>query len=60
MFALLATAAAAMSGTGRRFEPQPETQAVYDRLFRDVYQPLFPTVQPLVDRLTALTHGDDL
>jgi sugar (pentulose or hexulose) kinase len=53
-----AAAADVMGGTGRRFDPQPATQAVYDRLYREVYQPLFPTVQPLVDRLTALTHGE--
>jgi xylulokinase len=48
-------AAAAMSGTSERFAPQPQTQAIYDRLYREVYQPLFPRVRPLVDRLTELT-----
>lgn len=49
------TAASAMTTTADRFTPQPDAQARYDRLYREVYQPLFPTVQPLVDRLTALT-----
>jgi sugar (pentulose or hexulose) kinase len=49
------TAAAAMTATADRFTPQPATQARYDQLYREVYQPLFPTVQPLVARLTALT-----
>ena len=51
------TAARAMTDTGDRFEPVEETQAVYDRLYRQIYQPLFPTLQPLLDRLTELTHG---
>ena len=31
--------------------------APYDRLYREVYQPLFPTLQPLIHRLAELTHG---
>ena len=50
-------AADRMTGTGERFVPQPETQAIYDRLYREVYQPLFPTLQPLAHRLAELTHG---
>lgn len=50
-------AAEAMTGTGERFEPVEESQAVYDRLYRQVYQPLFPILQPLLGRLTELTHG---
>jgi xylulokinase len=45
-----------MTGTGERFLPDPETHAIYDRLYREVYQPLFPTLQPLVHRLAELTH----
>jgi sugar (pentulose or hexulose) kinase len=48
-------AAKAMTGTAERFSPNPETQAIYDRLFNEVYRHLFPAVQPLVDRLTELT-----
>jgi xylulokinase len=47
-------AAEAMTATAERFTPQPDVQAHYDRLYREVYRPLFPTVQPLVDRLTEL------
>jgi xylulokinase len=50
-------AAAAMTSVAERFEPNPEVQALYDRLYRDIYQPLFPTLQPLLDRLTERTHG---
>lgn len=49
--------AAAMTSTTDCFNPNPETQAIYDRLYQEVYRPLFPAIQPLVDRLTALTHG---
>jgi xylulokinase len=52
------TAAREMTGTGDRFEPVAESQALYDRLYRQVYQPLFPTLQPLLNRLTELTHGN--
>lgn len=47
-------AAEAMTATAERFTPQPDVQAYYDRLYQEVYRPLFPTVQPLVDRLTEL------
>jgi xylulokinase len=50
-------AANAMTGTAERFIPNPSTQAIYARLFEQVYRPLFPTVQSLVDRLTELTRG---
>jgi xylulokinase len=50
-------AAAAMTGSADRHEPEPATSAVYDALFREVYAGLFPAVRPLMDRLTALTEG---
>jgi sugar (pentulose or hexulose) kinase len=53
------SAAEAMTSTGERFEPNPELRRVYDRLYTEVYQPLFPAVQPFLDRLTVLTHGMD-
>ncbi len=52
----LATAAAAMTGTVGRFEPDPETQAIYDRIYGEVYRPLFPTLQPLLQRLAGLAE----
>ena len=51
------SAAAGMTGTTERFAPDTETRAVYDRLFNEVYQPLFPTLQPLIHRLADLAHG---
>lgn len=52
-----AAAAQAMTSTGDRFTPEPGAQALYDRLYREVYQPLFPAVRQMVDRLTELTFG---
>lgn len=51
-------AADAMTSVAERFEPNPEQQALYEPLYQDVYKQIFPTLQPLVDRLTALTHGE--
>jgi xylulokinase len=57
-FADVRAAAAAMTATQERYEPQPDRQAIYERLYCDVYRHLFPAVRPLVDRLTAITRGD--
>jgi sugar (pentulose or hexulose) kinase len=53
------SAAARMTGIAGRFIPNPEAQATYDRLYREVYQPLFPTLQPLLHRLAELTDSAD-
>jgi xylulokinase len=50
-------AAAAMSGTGARFEPDERRAACYDRLY-DVYKELYPSLRPLFPKLTdALKSG---
>jgi xylulokinase len=49
-------AAGAMTSLAERFEPEPGTRTFYDRLYTDVYRPLYPTLQPLVNRLTELTR----
>ena len=51
------SAADHVTSTERRFLPDPETTALYTRLFDEVYQPLFPTLQPLLHRLAELIHG---
>jgi sugar (pentulose or hexulose) kinase len=38
-------------------EPDPDRQAFYDRLFEEVYRPLFPAVRSCTDRLTAITDA---
>ncbi|MBV7330558.1 hypothetical protein KFU94_20405 [Chloroflexi bacterium TSY] len=45
-----------MTSTAERFVPEPETQAIYEPLYQEVYRHLFPTMQGLVGRLTELTH----
>jgi len=50
------SAARAMTATGHRFLPDPANLAVYGRLFNEVYESLFPTLQPLIHRLTALSR----
>jgi sugar (pentulose or hexulose) kinase len=49
-------AAAAMTNTAEQFIPNPEIQPLYHRLYQEVYKPLFPTLQSLLNRLNALTH----
>jgi sugar (pentulose or hexulose) kinase len=51
------SAANGMTSTAERIEPDQEAQASYEQLYSDVYQPLFPTLQPLIHRLAELTHG---
>ncbi len=47
-------ASAAMTGATAGHEPEPKQSGRYDRLFREVYKPLFPAVRPLMDRFTEL------
>ncbi len=50
------SAADRMSRTSGRFDPDAGTQATYARLYGDVYRELFPTLEPLIHRLTELTR----
>ena len=50
------TAARSMTSTRERFLPDPANSALYDQLFRQVYEPLYPTLRPLIHRLTALSR----
>jgi sugar (pentulose or hexulose) kinase len=47
-------AAAAMTDTGESFEPDDRNAALYDTLFNEVYTPLFPAIQPRLQRLAQL------
>ena len=51
------SAAEAMTTDGEKFDPIPKNQAIYEPLYQEVYQHLFPTLQKLSNRLTELTHG---
>jgi xylulokinase len=50
-------AARSMSRRIERLEPDPDVHRRYDRLYGEVYQPLFPAVRGIVDRLTGLSRG---
>jgi sugar (pentulose or hexulose) kinase len=53
-YASVEEAAAAMTDVAERFEPDERTSAIYDRLFREVYTPLFPAVQEPLRSLARL------
>jgi sugar (pentulose or hexulose) kinase len=52
-------AAHAMTSTERSYHPDPKTHRIYDRLFNQVYRGVYPALQPLVQRLSALTYDDE-
>ena len=52
-------AATAMTDVAERFEPDAATGRVYDRLFEEVYRPLFPAVQGPLDRLAEIRGDGD-
>ncbi|MBN2004530.1 MAG: FGGY-family carbohydrate kinase [Anaerolineae bacterium] len=41
-------------------EPDPARHEFYNRLFEEVYRPLFPALQPHLERLAALSENTDL
>jgi xylulokinase len=41
-------------------EPNALRHAFYNRLFEDVYRPLFPALQPYLDRLAAISNSNQL
>ncbi|KOP27698.1 xylulose kinase [Hapalosiphon sp. MRB220] len=55
-YADINSAALSMTEIESRFIPDFQTQAVYEKLYTEVYKPLFPTLQSLVQRLTDLTQ----
>ena len=48
-----------MTDVAERFEPDAATGRVYDRLFDEVYRPLFPAVQGPLDRLAEIRADAD-
>ena len=48
-------AVAAMSRVGARFAPDTGACRTYDRLYREVYAPLYPRLQPLYRRIREIT-----
>jgi sugar (pentulose or hexulose) kinase len=51
------SAAKTMTGIRDCFTPQPEMSSFYERLYHEVYQPLFPTLQKIICRLKELSGG---
>lgn len=51
----IAEAAQAMTATTKTFVPEDDARQWYDRLYREVYRPLFPAIRPYIDRLTEIT-----
>lgn len=49
-------AAAAMTQTAERFAPIAHEQAFYERLFTQVYRPLFPALQTVLNQLSELAR----
>lgn len=54
VYASLDEAARAPHLAIRRFVPAPETRALYDRLYAEIYRDLYTTLRPVLARLQAL------
>ena len=44
-----------MAREGRRFNPDPRNAALYDRLFNEVYAPMYPRLKPLYSAIQRIT-----
>ncbi|MEW6263025.1 MAG: FGGY-family carbohydrate kinase [Thermodesulfobacteriota bacterium] len=44
-----------MTRAGEVFEPNPETHALYDALYREVYLKLYQTLRPLYEKIRTIT-----
>ena len=50
-----ASAVAAMTRPGKRFEPDPEVARQYDALYRQVYRKMYPRLSPLYRSIRQIT-----
>ena len=55
LYADYAAALKAMTRPGAEFTPRPEAAETYDRLYREVYAPLYPRLQPLYQKIRRIT-----
>ncbi|TAL91736.1 MAG: hypothetical protein EPN69_09535 [Rhodanobacter sp.] len=49
------SAVRAMTREGREFQPQPQAQAIYNELYRRVYQKMYAHLQPLYQEIQKIT-----
>ena len=49
------TAISAMTRVGKVFQPNPDAQAVYQRLYHEVYQRMYQRLQPLYRSIREIT-----
>jgi sugar (pentulose or hexulose) kinase len=49
------TAIAAMTRVGQVFEPNPQAQQIYERLYREVYQRMYRQLKPLYQSIRKIT-----
>ncbi|AYC33456.1 carbohydrate kinase [Pseudomonas cavernae] len=49
------TAIAAMTRIGRVFQPDPQAQRTYERLYREVYQRMYKQLKPMYESIRAIT-----
>ncbi|WP_374659031.1 FGGY-family carbohydrate kinase [Inhella sp.] len=55
LHANMEAAVAEMTRVARWFEPRPEAADRYDRLYAQVYRPMYGRLQPLFERIRAIT-----
>jgi sugar (pentulose or hexulose) kinase len=53
-YASVEEAAAAMTDVAESFRPDDRARELYDKLFTEVYRPLFPAIQQQLQRLSQL------
>jgi sugar (pentulose or hexulose) kinase len=51
----MTTAIGKMTRVGRRFEPDPATAAIYERLYTGVYKKMYAQLQPLYKTIREIT-----
>ncbi|MDT4886985.1 hypothetical protein FQZ97_1233960 [compost metagenome] len=45
----------AMTRVGKVFQPDPQAQRTYDRLYREVYQGMYKQLRPLYRKIREIT-----
>jgi sugar (pentulose or hexulose) kinase len=45
-----------MTHLGSRFDPDPNTHALYDELYREIYLKMYGRLKPLYKTMRKITH----